>query len=212
MNQLIPAILVQDESEFRRRINIMRPEFSFFQIDVMDGAFVPNRSWFNADAIRALPDPPGFELHLMVMNPTSVIDAALDIPHITRFIWHIEATANHPGLIAKCRGAKKDAGLAINPSTPRAMLASLYDDIDELLIMGAEPGFSGRTLDPRTVARAAKIHDEHPELSLGFDIGVNADTIPQLKTAGISRFCAASAIFNADDPRAEAQKLRALIS
>ncbi|MCR4278505.1 MAG: hypothetical protein NUV81_01210 [bacterium] len=212
MNQLIPAILVQDKETFDHHIDVLRGEFDMIQIDVMDGAFVPNRSWFDANVIRSMKSPPNFELHLMVMNPAQIIDTVLDIPHIKRIIWHIEATANHPGLIATCHKNKKEAGLAINPSTPRSMLSALYDDVDELLLMGSEPGFSGRKLDPRAVTRATRIHEEQPTLVLGFDISVNEETIPMLRSAGISRFCSASAIFNAKDPLEEAKHLRNLLS
>ncbi len=56
------------------------------------------------------------------------------------------------------------------------------------------------------------MHEEHPELVLGFDISVNEETIPGLKAAGITRFCAASAIFEAKDPLEEAKRLQAMIS
>ncbi len=212
MPELIPALLVKDKDTFKKHVDLLKSDFDTFQIDVMDGAFVPNRTWFDAEVIKGMGDSPKFELHLMVMNPTAVIDEVLDFKNVVRIIWHIEATANHAGLIMKCHAAKKEAGLAINPSTPRSVLAALYDDIDELLIMGAEPGFSGRQLDPRTVSRAERIHEEQPKLTLGFDVNVNADTIPQLKAAGITRFCAASAIWENDEPLVAAKDLQKRLS
>ena len=212
MNQLIPAILVKDKETFQHHVDALQDEFSEFQIDVMDGAFVPNRTWFDAEVLRGMKAAPQFELHLMVMDPTSVIQTVLDLPNIKRIIWHIESTANHPALIHAIHSKKKEAGLAINPSTPRSLLAALYDDVDEVLILGAEPGFSGRALDPRMFARATRIHEENPSLALGFDVDVDAESIPNLKKAGISRFCIGSAIYKSDDPLAAALELRSMIS
>lgn len=211
MNELIPALLAPDEATFHKRVEQLRSEFSVFQIDVMDGAFVPTRSWFNADTVRNMKTPPVFELHLMVMDPASHIQNVLDMPNVSRIIWHIEATANHPSLINACHAQKKEAGLAINPSTPKGVLEALYDDVDEVLIMGAEPGYSGRVLDPRMFGRAKSVHADHPGLILGFDVNVNAETIPALKEAGVTRFCAASSIFDDRDPLAAALRLRELI-
>jgi len=212
MNELIPALLANDEAEFRERVDRLKSEFSLFQIDVMDGAFVPNRSWFDIETLRGMEKTPLFELHLMVMDPASYVNEAIKLENVVRCIWHIEATANHPGLIHACHAAGKEAGLAVNPSTPKSLLAALYDDVDEILIMGAEPGFSGSAMDPRMVGRAARLHEEYPKLPIGFDINVNEKTIPEIKKAGVSRFYAASAIFDARDPLETAKGLRGLVS
>lgn len=212
MNQLIPAILAQTEKEIRERVALMEADFPILQIDVMDGAFVPNRTWFDVLALRGLKTTAQFEIHLMVMDPGHYIEETSDITTISRYIWHIEAPIHHGALIERVHALGKEAGLAISPETPLEKLAPYAESLDEILVMGAKPGFSGQKLNSQNIKRAEQIHSRWPSVLIGFDINVNAETIPLLKKAGVTRFCAASAIFDAKDPLAEAKKLQAIIS
>jgi ribulose-phosphate 3-epimerase len=211
MNQLLPAILVQDEATFRERLSLVQDLVPVVHLDVMDGAFVPNRTWFDAKVLETLETPVRFELHLMVMDPGRVVDEVRNIEKVFRTIWHMETEIDHAALIERVHAMQKEAGLAIKPQTALDELARYADGLDEILVMGAEPGFSGRALDPHTIERATEIHERFPEMAIGFDIGVNAETIPRLKAAGVSRFCAASAIFTSADPREELRRLVAML-
>lgn len=210
MNQLIPAILAPDEKTFRERLMLVEHDFPIIQIDVMDGVFVPNQSWFDTETVASIKTPTSFELHLMVTDPARYIEQTRAISNITRLIWHIEAAVNHSELIDRCHAQGKQAGLAISPTTPIDRLNAYADTLDEILVMGAEPGFSGQTLQPQTIERAREIHTRWPLIPVGFDINVNYETIPVLKQAGVSRFCAASAIFDQIQPQASAQELQEL--
>ena len=211
MNQLLPAILVQDEATLRERLKLVEGLVPTIHLDVMDGAFVPNRTWFDAKVLAELETPLTIELHLMVKDPARIIEDIKSIEKVVRTIWHVEADIDHHALIETVHGLQKEAGLAISPKTPVDSLARHATNLDEILVMGAEPGFSGQALEPHTIEKAWDIHGRWPEVAIGFDINVNADTIPKLKAAGVSRFCAASAIFGAQDPKAELERLRALL-
>ncbi|MBI4139271.1 hypothetical protein HY479_03940 [Candidatus Uhrbacteria bacterium] len=211
MNELIPAILAPDEKTFRERLALLHDEFPVVQIDIMDGAFVPNRTWFDVNVLRRLETPVRFELHLMVMDPGRSVEETSDIASVVRHIWHVETQIDHASLIARCHTLKKEAGLALSPKTPTDTIARHALELDEILIMGAEPGLSGQKLQPQMIDRAWEIHGRWPEIPLGFDIDVNAETIPKLKPTGISRFCAASAIFGVADPLETAKRLRDLL-
>ncbi|MBU0540179.1 hypothetical protein KKF59_03035 [Patescibacteria group bacterium] len=211
MNQLIPAILAHDEKEFRERVALLEADFPMMQIDIMDGAFVPNRTWFDILKLRGLKTTAQFELHLMVMDPGHYIEEASDIASITRFIWHLETPIHHDALINRVHALNKEAGLAISPETPLEKLAPYVESLEEILVMGATPGFSGQKLNHQNIKRAEQIHSKWPSIPIGFDINVNVDTIPLLKKAGVTRFCAASAIFGSEDPLAEALKLQSLL-
>lgn len=212
MPELIPAVLAPDEATFRERVKMMEGVAPVIHLDVMDGAFVPNRTWFDPMVIGSLQTPVRFELHLMVNDPQRYIEEIKDLEAVIRAMWHVEVAIDHRGLIDRCHALRKQAGLAINPMTPIDMLVPYAGALDEILVMGADPGFSGKAMDPNAIARTWEIHGRWPEIPLGFDIGVKDETIPQLKRAGISRFCAAGAIFGSPNPVAEAKKLQGLIS
>lgn len=206
-NLIIPAILVKTEQEFRERLHIIEDLVPITQIDVMDGHFVPNQSWCDMNAIRAINTPMRFELHLMVTDPRRYIEAAKGISSIQRIIWHIEAHTNHDSLIKLCHDMRIEAGLAINPQTPIDHLAPYAHHIDEILVMGVEPGSSGQGLIPSTIEKAKRIRMTWPYVPLGFDGGVGLRNVQALRDAGITRFCAASSIFNDGYPRVALERL-----
>ncbi|MBU2509331.1 hypothetical protein KKE33_03065 [Patescibacteria group bacterium] len=210
-NQLIPTLLVHDEETFRDRLKLVEKDFKILQIDIMDGSFVPNRTWFDKEIIEDLDTPAKFVLDLMVYNPHFYIDETRHIDSIKRYIWHVEVKVNHITLINTCHDLKKEAGLSINPKTPIDALTPYAGLVDEILVMGAEPGYSGQKLQSHNIDRVREIKKRWPNISIGFDINVDAKTIPLLKEAGVSRFYSNSAIFNADDPLSAAKKLAKLI-
>ncbi|MFH1078040.1 MAG: ribulose-phosphate 3-epimerase, partial [Patescibacteria group bacterium] len=73
MSELIPAILVHDAPSFHSRLKLMEGVATTVHLDVMDGAFVPNRTWFDAAVLASLQTPMRFELHLMVADPRRIL-------------------------------------------------------------------------------------------------------------------------------------------
>jgi ribulose-phosphate 3-epimerase len=201
MNDIIPAILAKTETEFRERLAIAEKLSPMIQIDVMDGHFVPNATWFDPMVIANLASKAAFELHLMVSDPTSYIGAIQDAENIARIIWHIEVPIAHDVLINWCKKLKVEAGIAISPETPVSRLAPFAEQVKEILVMGVNPGFSGQPISPGTIEKALDIHTRWPKLTVGFDGGVGMHTIAQLKNAGVTRFCVASSLFHAEDPK-----------
>jgi ribulose-phosphate 3-epimerase len=208
MNQIIPALLVKTETEFRERFALVEGAAPLMQIDVMDGMFVPNESWFDPDLLKELKTNTKFELHLMVEHPENVTVICKGAPHLARIIWHIEADINHTQLIRACHKEGWEAGLAINPGTPEEELSPFVNMIDCIQIMGNEPGFSGKSLEPAMIERAKRLHNLWPAMPLSFDIGISKETIPTLRDAGVTRFAAASAIFGNEDPKAALKDLQ----
>ncbi|MFZ2803850.1 MAG: hypothetical protein WA001_01370 [Patescibacteria group bacterium] len=208
MNQIIPAILVHDEADFLQKLDIAENLSPIIQIDVLDNTLYPNTSWCDLTKIAALPAHASFELHLMVEDPEPLIHAALQIASIKRLIWHVEAMGDHRELIRLCHATEREAGLALAPKTPADTLQAYGETLDEILILGVNPGFSGQELIPETIENAHAVHAAWPNIPLAFDGGVTRESIPFLREAGVSRFCAASAIFGADDPVAAFEALK----
>lgn len=200
MSAVLPAILAHTEAEFFEKLWLMDGLAPVIHLDVMDGALVPNTTWFDLVRLHEHRFRSSIELHVMCQDPLDILHQCEELEVVSRFIWHLEAPVEHLEVIRLVRHSGRQTGLAINPSSKLETLSPFIDLVDEVLVMGAEPGFSGKALDTRMIDRAQEIHAHHPELVLGFDIGVNAHTIPQLAKAGIRRFCAASAIFGQADP------------
>lgn len=208
MNHIIPAILVQDEATFRSHLEQFEDIADTVQVDVLDNTLYPNTSWCNVDIIDMLDTSIWIELHLMVNDPEAIIQKIQRGGPIHRVIWHIEAPVDHADLVLTCQNLGLDCGIAIAPKTPIEALRPFAEMFEEILILGVEPGFSGQPLIPDTIQKARDIHSNWPGTILGFDGGVTEQTISQLRDAGVTRFCAASAIWKAEDPKEAYESLR----
>lgn len=205
---VIPAILAQSAKEFRAKLTIAERLAPLVHIDVMDGRFVPNRAWANPRVIARMRTRARFEVHCMVREPARVVAAWGRVPRVERIIVHAEATHDLLQVLATIRAMGKEAGLAVNPSTPLARVHPFLRDVDAVLVMANEPGFSGKPFRPATLTRIRALRRTYPRLPIGADIGVNATTAPLLRHAGATHIAAASAIFGAPDPAAAYRDIR----
>jgi ribulose-phosphate 3-epimerase len=207
MNEIIPAILAQDEETFRARLKIAEALAPCVQIDILDNTLYPFASWCEPAALKAIETKAKLELHLMVSNPKRWLNELRGLQNLKRAIWHIEAHVDHAELILMCQDWGLEAGLAIAPKTPLADIEPFAEMVDEILVLGVEPGRSGQTLDPETIKRAKAIALSYPNAAVGFDGGVTRENAGALREAGITRLCAASSIFGAEDPKAAYEEL-----
>lgn len=208
MNHIIPAILVQDETTFRAQLSQFEDVADTVQLDVLDNTLYPNTSWCDITTIDSHDTSTWIELHLMVNDPASYIEQIQRGGPINRVIWHIEAQIDHADLALTCQNRDLECGIAIAPRTPLETLRPIAEMFDEILVLGVEPGFSGQALIQETVQKVRDIHQNWPNAIIGFDGGVTKQTIPQLRDAGVTRFCAASAIWKAEDPKEAYESLK----
>lgn len=199
-------------------------------VDVMDGHFVPVISIgpLMVQAIRPLTDLP-IEAHLMIDHPTEQIDAFLDAGadiisihaecygklrvHSDGFGKYPKevdavdvAVARQDILRIKARGKK--AFMVINPGTPLC-IQDLLPDLDGVLIMSVNPGFSRQKFMPEVLTKMKalrKIFDG----DIAVDGGVNAQTSPEAVKAGANILATASYFFGAPDPAAVVKFLKTL--
>ncbi len=210
--ELIPAILVQDRETFLARFALVEGLATCVQIDCMDGHFVANRTWYGVGAIHELPlldTTVGIELHLMVSDPRSVIHAWRRVPQLVRAIWHVEIPVDHMVIIHECRELGIECGLALSPETPVEKLAPYLDMIDEVLVLGVKPGWSGQALLPSTMEKISTIKRLNAGMIVGFDGGITRELLPVIIQAGADRINLASLLFQTPDPR---ETLRAILS
>ncbi|MDO8463026.1 MAG: ribulose-phosphate 3-epimerase [bacterium] len=206
--EVVPAILVKREAEFRAKLRIAERLAPLVQIDVMDGKFVPNKTWAVPKVIAQWRTPARFEVHLMVREPFQAVAAWGALARVQRIIVHAEATERLAELLADVHLTGKEVGLAINPKTALREVSPAIAHVDMVLVMANAPGFSGRPFRSATLTRIARLRRQYPALPIGVDSGVNVDTAPRLRAAGATHIAATSAIFDADDPARAYRALR----
>lgn len=194
--EILPAVLAHTAEEALQKVRAAQDCSPWLQWDIMDGVFVPNTTWHDAEKVQTWTIKNRIELHLMVRDPERVIDAWRNVPKFKRAVWHIEAPIDHEALIQKCTEMGKEVGLAISPKTSLLDLTPYLDFLESILVMGVEPGFSGQDLLPDTVNRIRQIVTMNKNLVVNVDGGVNAKTLLGLAKAGAKRFCMGSAIFD----------------
>ena len=176
-------------------------------LDVMDGHFVPNLTmgpdmcrWIR----RELPDVL-LDVHLMVSYPEQYFQPFRDAGanHIS---FHIETMARDPGggdevgraieFIGDIRELGMTAGIAINPPTPLQRMLPVIEHADMALVMSVNPGFSGQSFIPESLAKTEAIAAKlRPDQRLEMDGGVTPANAPLIRRAGCDLLVAASAVF-----------------
>jgi len=170
--------------------------------DVMDNHFVPNIS-FGPKTIADLCQKtslPG-DVHLMI-DLHRGIDAYLDLP-VEYITLHVETLFSyHEDFLTKIHQAGKKAGLSIKPGTPVDVLLPYLEELDLILVMTVEPGFSGQKFQAEMLPRIRSIREmigQRP-IRLQVDGGINRQTYQQVIEAGADFLVIGSAFFADFDP------------
>ena len=167
--------------------------------DVMDGNFVPNIT-FGKDFVahlRPLTDIP-FDVHLMVTNPDLIAEQVI-AAGANRVSIHPEVGGHLQRSLVRIRELGAQPGVAINPATPLESIEWILDDIDYVLVLSVNPGFSGQEFIPasKPKLRATKemIQRYDRDLRVLVDGGVDQGNVEELAALGADDFVAGGAIF-----------------
>jgi len=174
-----------------------------FQVDVMDGRFVPNIT-FGAIAVRSLRPltPLTIEAHMMVTPPEDFIEefAAAGADTI---IVHQEATPHLHRVLEHIRSLGKKAAVALNPSTPMSTLSEVLDMVQLILVMTVNPGFGGQKFIHATLPKIRQVRNALLEKGLDCEVevdgGINEETIGLAAGAGADVMVAGSSVYDAPD-------------
>jgi len=212
--KIVPSILSADQEKLQEEIKEIEAYSDLIQVDVMDNKFVPNETP-GPEYLKKFETSIPLDVHLMVVEPTEKymrkfieINPKLKINNITVHVEACEDVGKTLDIIKKL-GVKPS--IALNPKTPLEKILPYINKIKNVQFMTVEPGFSGQKFIPEVLPKIKALREKYPDLDIEIDGGINLETAPLAKQAGVNVFCASSYIFKAEDKVKAIKDLRNIV-
>lgn len=195
------SILSSDFSNLSLEVEkLTQAGIDMLHFDVMDGHFVNNIT-FGAPLIKSLRDKSSliFDTHLMIADPLRYIDAFTKVGSDIITV-HVESTPHIHRVIQLIKSNNIKAGISLNPGSDENILKYLIEDLDLILIMSVNPGFSGQEFINNQVKKIQAIRsmiDEiNPKVLLSVDGGIDNITAKKCIDLGADVLVSGSYIFS----------------
>ncbi len=143
MPYIVPSILENSFEKFAEVFNKIDGLAECIEIDVMDGIFVPNKSFEDIERLNELNPLSKWKLHLMVDDALAAIAKWKDIKNVAKIVFHIESRSDPLACVDAIRGQGRQVGIAIKSETPLEAVKPYLGLIDELTFMTVNPGQQG---------------------------------------------------------------------
>jgi len=217
MNKIIPAILTTNFLDINLKTKQVESLVSLVQIDICDGHFTSDSTWpYDKGVFPEIKDDfeilgwekLNFEFDLMMENPLSQIENIKNLGG-NHVVLHLDSMADSDFLTTALEFQKFDMqiGVGVRNDLDLERVVKIVESLIEnyitpyIQVMGIEKiGKQKQPFDDRTLETVAKLKSVFPDLVFQVDGGVNENTIPLLKEAGVNNFVVGSALFEAGIP------------
>jgi len=206
MIEVGPAILVKSLRELEERLEEVEPYVKRAHIDIMDGKFVPNTT-IQPEDMATFDTNLMKEAHLMVEDNEKYVEDFLNLG-FDMIIVHIESCKDISGIIKKVKNRGKKIALAINPPTPLSAIKDYLDDLDMVLIMTVNPGFSGQGFIPEVLPKIRALRSIRKDLDIEVDGGIKLGTAKLVAEAGANILVSCSGIFKQEDKKKAIESMK----
>ncbi|HEX5410740.1 MAG TPA: ribulose-phosphate 3-epimerase [Terriglobia bacterium] len=213
------GILTADLLNLGSELRLLEEEGArIVHVDVMDGVYCP---WMTAGPplVKAIKTRLLKDVHLMIAEPLGkvreYVEAGADIVTI-----HPDASA-HPHRVLQELGVMENAndrqrgivrGVALNPGLPLETLNPLLDQMEMVLLLAVNPGWSGQKFAGSTFRRIEQVRKiieaSGKEILICVDGGITRANAAEVARTGVDLVVAGSAIF---DGRAARENARTML-
>lgn len=211
MPEIIPAILTNDISDFRKKyaeLFALSHYFKKLHVDFVDGEFLPNKTVM-PDDLPKMNSPFELMAHFMAYDPKQyfshckVLGFKWVIIHYEAF--HLKVEIDEAITAARKLGLK--VGLAINPETKPYQVAIFLRRVDMIQLMGVHPGAQGRPFEYETLEKVRELKKLLKNVIICVDGGAKLGTARQIAESGADWIIAGSAIAKASHPKEAIEEL-----
>lgn len=207
MVSLVPSIIAKDFADFEGKIVAVQDLVQTVHLDVVDGKFAPNISWGDPSVLREFDAGVALEAHLMIANPEETINDWLRA-RVQRVFYHYESTTAHEEIIAACKKANIEVGIALLPETSLEVLEHFVSQIDAVLLLSVSPGFYGSPLQGHVMEKISPLRKMHQNLTIEIDGGMNPDTARQAVQEGANFIVSGSYIFQSENVKKAIEEMK----
>lgn len=193
MYEIIPGILEQAWDVIEQKIELVKPFARTIHIDLIDGKFAPTTTFADPEPFKKYTQDMFFELHLMVEEPDSYIEA-WSKAGFQRFLGQVEHMSDQAAFVTKAQELG-EVGLVLDGKTPLSAVKVSWEDLDTMLVMTIDAGASGQAFQPQQLRKIESLATQ-TLLPLEVDGGVSDRTILETARAGATRFVTTSYLFH----------------
>lgn len=201
------------KSKFNEKTTIKKIENTsadFIHVDVMDGHFVFNKTYFKAKKLLLNTSKP-LDVHMMVNKPEKYISTYKKL-NTEYFTFHYEAVNDINKMINNIKKANMKVGIAINPTTEVGKIKEYLSKVDLVLVMTVFPGYGGQELIPEVIDKIEELNVfrnlNNCEYIISADGGINNNNIELLGKKGLDMAVSGSYICMNDDYNPYVESLR----
>lgn len=213
--KISPSILSADFTRLKDELKAVADAGAdYIHIDVMDGRFVPNITIgpFIVEAVKRASNLP-LDVHLMIEAPERYItDFAKAGSNIITV--HAEATRHLHRTVQAIKEAGAKAGVSLNPATPVSSIEEILPELDLVLVMSVNPGFSGQSFIASSLKKIERIRKMisacGKAVELEVDGGIKVSNIKEAVTAGADVFVSGSGVFGTPDYKKTISAMKAV--
>lgn len=209
MVRIAPSILAADAEKIEEEISLaFSSGAEFIHIDVMDGIFVPAKTFspsFVARACLASPEGMVKDIHLMCDHPYAALVSYLPCGG-DLYTFHLEACQNEEEArrcLSFLHAHGKKVGISIKPATPVESLAPYLGEADLILVMSVEPGKGGQSYLKSASCKISFLNELRKRRGYRYlievDGGINESTAAEAASSGADVLVAGSYLFGHPD-------------
>jgi len=198
---IAPSILSANFARLAEEVKaVQKAGADMLHLDIMDGHFVPNITFGPAvvGAIKSVAEVP-LDVHLMIENPEDYVQdfASMGADILT---VHVEACVHLHKVIHQIRDLGVKAAVSLNPATPVECIKHVADDLDMVLVMSVNPGFSGQKFIPQALGKISTARGMVGDtVDLQVDGGITSENAKTVVEAGANILVAGSSVFSKSD-------------